>query len=43
MSAKKKYRLPGCIVLLAAVIGTRQAYDWAMANIKMAISMEDGK
>jgi hypothetical protein len=39
----KKYKLPGCSVLLAAVIGTRRAYEWAINVLPMARQMEDGK
>jgi len=43
MRAPKKYKLPGCLVLFAAVLATRKAYEFAMANLPIARQMEDGK
>ena len=39
-SKSKKYNLPACVVLLAAVYGTRQAFDWAMAVLPYARTSE---
>jgi hypothetical protein len=33
---KKDYYLPGCLVLLATVAGTRSACQWAMEHLPMA-------
>ncbi len=41
MNAKSGYQLPRCVVLLAAVFGTRKAYDWAMDVLPAARSAEN--
>ncbi len=35
------YQLPRCVVLLAAVFGTRKAYDWAMDVLPAARAAEN--
>jgi DNA-binding transcriptional ArsR family regulator len=40
MRRSKGYDLPGCIILTAAVMGTRKAYDAAMALLPMARRLE---
>jgi DNA-binding transcriptional ArsR family regulator len=40
MRRSKGYDLPGCIILTAAVYGTKKAYDAAMAMLPMARRLE---
>ena len=40
MRRSKGYDLPGCIILAAAVYGTKKAYDAAMAMLPMARRLE---
>ena len=40
MRRSKGYDLPGCIILAAAVYGTRKAYDAAMSLLPMARRLE---
>ena len=35
------YNLPRCVVLLAAVFGTRKAYEWAMEVLPLARAAEN--
>jgi len=35
------YNLPRCVVLLAAVFGTRRAYEWAMEVLPLARAAEN--